>query len=119
MTTYELIVEQQIRYTTTLEAESPEAALAAIHSGTWDDTNNEVLSDRVRVFDESEENLLLDTDHPRCPKCGRGWQSHQRGGSQEDCTGNPNIGSRPTHAKSSEDRPVPLDGRPAPDWPSP
>lgn len=62
MTVYQLVIHQHIRYTTEVEADSPEEAAEIIASGDWDDTNNEVLADRVRVYDEDEEELLHDTN---------------------------------------------------------
>lgn len=61
MAEYRLVINQHVRYTVDIDADSPQDALNQIQTGSWDDTNNEVLSDRVRVYDETEEQLLLDT----------------------------------------------------------
>lgn len=61
MATFQVFITQEIRYTVEVDAESPAKAVEHIESGMWDDSNNMVLHQRVRVYDESEEQLLLDT----------------------------------------------------------
>ena len=63
--TYHLIVDQEVRHWVEVEARSPEAAAEVIASGVWDDGNNTVRRDRVRVFTEDPDGgaaPVLDTD---------------------------------------------------------
>lgn len=52
MQTYDLIIDQHVRYWLQVEAETPEAAIAQVETEPWDDKNNVIVSDVVQVFPE-------------------------------------------------------------------
>lgn len=71
MTSYTYVVTQRVNYYAGVEFDSPEDVRKWIENGEgWDDKANEVLGDRVQVYDENGF-LVLDTEPGDCTECGR------------------------------------------------
>lgn len=70
MRTYTYVVTQRVNYYAGVEAEGPEEILELFQNGEWDHKHNEVVSDRIQVYDESGF-LVLDTEPGDCTECGR------------------------------------------------
>lgn len=60
MPTYRLVVDQHVRYYLSVDVANPQQAAGAVAFTEWDDGDNEVLTDVVRVYDDGK--LIGTTD---------------------------------------------------------
>lgn len=59
MPTYRLIVDQHIRYFLDVDARNPEQAAGQVAFREWDDSDNSVVNDVVRVYTEDDEGRFV------------------------------------------------------------
>lgn len=61
MPAYRLVIDQHLRYWADIEAGSPEEAIEKVDTGNIEGLANTVISDHVRVFNETDQ-LVWDTE---------------------------------------------------------